>query len=139
MNNPRNTPKNDRLSRASAYTDREMDTQMGALLRAGVVLACTIMLAGGALYLARHGGGHESYNTFRGEPATLRSIAGIWRGLLAGDARGIIQFSVLAMIATPVLRVAFAVYGFARQKQWLFVAVSLAVLALLSFGLSERG
>lgn len=121
------------------YDDQKMETQMGALLRAGVLLACTIMVAGGALFLVRHGGGHESYQTFHAEPAPLRSMAGIWREVLAGDARGIIQLSVLAMIATPVLRVAFAVYGFARRKQWLFVAVSLTVLALLSYGLSERG
>jgi uncharacterized membrane protein len=43
------------------------------------------------------------------------------------------------MIATPVMRVAFAVYGFTRQRQWLFTAISLTVLALLAFGLSERG
>lgn len=121
------------------YDDQKMETQMGALLRAGVLLACTIMVAGGALFLVRYGGGHESYQTFHAEPAPLRSMAGIWRQALHGDARGIIQLSVLAMIATPVLRVAFAVYGFARRKQWLFVAVSLTVLALLSYGLSERG
>jgi uncharacterized membrane protein len=42
------------------------------------------------------------------------------------------------MIATPVLRVAFAVYGFARQKRWLFVGISLTVLALLGIGLWEH-
>jgi len=29
------------------YSDREMENQMGSLLRAGVILACGIMLAGG--------------------------------------------------------------------------------------------
>jgi uncharacterized membrane protein len=47
--------------------------------------------------------------------------------------------SVLVMIATPVMRVAFAVYGFSRQRQWIFTGISLTVLALLAFGLSERG
>ncbi len=119
------------------YTDQKMETQMGALLRAGVVLACSIMAAGGALYLIRHGGGRESYQAFHAEPAPLRSVVGIWREARSGSARGIIQLSALAMIATPVMRVAFAVYGFARQRQWLFVAVSLTVLALLSYGLSQ--
>lgn len=121
------------------YTDRRMDTQMGALLRAGVILACIIMFAGGVFYLLRHGGEHESWKTFRGEPAPLTRIAGIWRAMWAGEAHALIQFSVLVLIATPVMRVAFAVYGFARQKRWLFVAVSLTVLALLVAGLSERG
>jgi len=119
------------------YDEQKMDSEMGALLRAGVIIACSIMFAGGVLYLIRHGGGREPYGMFRGEPAPLRNIAGIWRQAVSGSARGIIQLSALAMIATPVLRVAFAVYGFARRKQWLFVAVSLTVLALLSYGLSQ--
>ena len=121
------------------YSDHEMDTQMGTLLRTGVIVACCIMLAGGTLYLLHHGGGRESYQTFHGEPADLRGIRGILSSARAGEARGIIQFSVLVLIATPVLRVAFAAYGFARQRRWLFVGLSLIVLALLGVGLSERG
>ncbi len=112
---------------------------MGSLLRTGVVLSCAIMLAGGVLYLLRHGSERETYAVFHGEPATLESIRGVLREVRAGSARGIIQLSVLTMIATPVMRVAFAVYGFTRQRQWLFTVVSLTVLALLVFGLSEHG
>jgi uncharacterized membrane protein len=57
------------------------------------------------------------------------------REVRAGSARGIIQLSVMTMIATPVTRVAFAVYGFARQRLWTFTAISLTVLGLLAFGL----
>jgi uncharacterized membrane protein len=121
------------------YSDRQMENQMGSLLRAGVILACSIMLAGGFVFILRHGGERESYAAFHGEPATLESIRGILREVRAGSARGIIQLSVLTMIATPVMRVAFAVYGFTRQRQWLFTGISLTVLALLAFGLSERG
>ena len=123
----------------SEYTEHEMESEMGVLLRTGVILACSIMVVGGALYLWRQGSGHESYQAFHAEPAPLRSIAGIWHEVLAGNARGLIQFSALVLIATPVLRVVFAVYGFARQKQWVYVAISLAVLVLLGVGLSERG
>jgi uncharacterized membrane protein len=112
---------------------------MGSLLRTGVVLACSIMVAGGVLYLLRHGGERESYAAFHGEPASLESIRGIVGEVRMGSARGIIQLSVLAMIATPVMRVAFAVYGFTRQRQWLFTGISLTVLALLALGLSEHG
>lgn len=120
------------------YTEHEMEIQMGKLLRAGVILACTIMLAGGILFVLRHGGEREPWGVFHSEPASLRSISSIWREALSGRARGIVQLSVLVMIATPVMRVVFAVYGFARRKQWLYVAISLTVLGLLAFGLSER-
>jgi uncharacterized membrane protein len=121
------------------YSDQKMENQMGWLLRAGVVLACSIMLAGGVVYILRHGGERKSYAVFHGEPVSLESIRGILGAVRAGSARGIIQLSVLTMIATPVMRVAFAVYGFTRQRQWIFTGISLTVLALLAFGLSERG
>jgi uncharacterized membrane protein len=120
------------------YTDQKMESQMGLLLRAGVVLACGIMLIGGVLYLLRHGGERESYAAFHGEPASLEGIRGILREARSGSARGIIQLSVLAMIATPVMRVAFAVYGFSRQRQGVFTGISLTVLGLLAFGLLQH-
>ncbi len=116
-------------------TDQEMDREMGSFLRAGVVTACGIMLVGAVLYLIRHGGEHSSYRTFHGQPAPLESVRGIVGQVREGSARGIIQLGVLAMIATPVMRVAFAVYGFARQKDRMFVGISLTVLALLACGL----
>jgi uncharacterized membrane protein len=41
---------------------------------------------------------------------------------------------LLLLIATPVARVAFAVVAFALERDKLYVAVSLAVLAVLLFG-----
>ena len=52
-------------------SDQEMDAQMGSILRAGVVTACLVMIAGAVLYLLRHGGERESYTAFHGEPAAL--------------------------------------------------------------------
>lgn len=112
---------------------------MGLLLRTGVIAACILMFAGAVLYLLRHGGERESYAAFRGQPTALESVSGILSAARAGEARGIIQLSVLLLIATPVMRVAFAVWAFARQKQWIFSLVSLTVLGLLAFGLLVRG
>lgn len=112
---------------------------MGLLLRAGVLTACALMFAGAILYLLGHGGERESYASFQGEPASLRGISGILREARLGGARGIIQLGVLAMIATPVMRVAFAIFGFARQKQWRFTLISVIVLGLLAFGFFDRG
>jgi uncharacterized membrane protein len=39
------------------------------------------------------------------------------------------------MIATPVLRVAFAVVAFALERDWLYTAVSATVLAILGYAL----
>ncbi len=118
---------------------QKMEEQMGLLLRTGVIASCAIMFAGAVLYLLRHGGEHESYTAFHGEPPALENLSGIFHEAFAGEARGIIQLSVLVLIATPVMRVVFAVFGFARQKEWAFTLVSLIVLGLLLFGLFVRG
>jgi hypothetical protein len=62
----------------SAWSDEEVETMMGNLLRVGVVVAATVILLGGFIYLVRHGTTMPSYQVFRGEPADLRSLGGIW-------------------------------------------------------------
>jgi uncharacterized membrane protein len=49
--------------------------------------------------------------------------------------RGIIQLGLLLLIATPIARVAFAAYGFARQSDWMYVGIAALVLSLLLYGL----
>jgi uncharacterized membrane protein len=40
------------------------------------------------------------------------------------------------LIATPIARVMFSVYAFARQRDWLYVCFTLVVLALLVYSLA---
>jgi uncharacterized membrane protein len=54
---------------------------------------------------------------------------------MTGDAAAIVQLGVLLLIATPIARVIFAAIGFAVERDRLYVAISLAVLAVLIFGL----
>jgi uncharacterized membrane protein len=104
---------------------------LGRLLRAGVTLAAATTLAGGAVYLARDGATAPGVRVFHGEPAALRSVAGVLGAARAGDPRGIIQAGLLILIATPIARVAASVIGFALERDGLYVAVTLVVLALL--------
>ena len=49
--------------------------------------------------------------------------------------RGLIQVGLLLLIATPVLRVAIAAVAFALQRDHLYLAVSLIVLASLAYSM----
>ena len=111
-----------------------MDLTMGRVLQGGVITCCAVMLVGAVLYLLQNGDQSTSYSRFLGEPAALESIPAIFHAALKGSAKAIIQLAALLMIATPVMRVVFAVIGFARMKDWKFTAISLTVLALLTFG-----
>jgi uncharacterized membrane protein len=119
--------------------DADLESRMGRLLQSGVVLAGLTMAAGGALYLASHGRETASYTHFHTVNPELKRIAGVLRGVKALHSTAIIQLGVLLMIATPVLRVAFAVFGFAQERDWLYTGISLLVLALLAYALLGAG
>jgi uncharacterized membrane protein len=114
---------------------REQDTRVqqavGNLLRAGVLLSAVIVLAGGVLFLLRHGGTVPNYHVFRGEPLDLRAFGGIVRDAFAGSGRGIVQLGLLILVATPVARVAFTAIAFAFERDRTYVLVALLVLSLL--------
>jgi uncharacterized membrane protein len=113
------------------WSDERVEWTLGNLLRAGVVAAALVVIAGGTLYLTRHGGEPTDLHVFRGEPADLRVPADIVRDALAGSGRGVIALGLLLLIATPAARVAMAAYAFARQRDWLYLAVAAFVLAVL--------
>ena len=46
-----------------------------------------------------------------------------------------IQLGLLLLIATPILRVAVSTFDFLRERDWLYVTVTLIVLAVLIYGL----
>jgi len=100
-----------------------------------VILSAIVVALGGAVYLARHGGETASYEVFRGEPANLRSVGGIVQAMLALRGRAVIQFGLLLLIATPVLRVLFSWIAFLRQGDRLYAPVTLLVLVLLGYSL----
>lgn len=124
------------MTESSRWTDERMALIIGDLLRAGVVSAATVVLVGAAVYLARHGKAAPHYGVFQGEPSDLRSVSGIVSDALSGHGRGIIQLGLLILIATPVARVAFSVFGFALQRDALYVVITLLVLGVLLFSLA---
>lgn len=115
--------------------DQKMEVAIGQLLRTGVLIAAAVVLIGGLLYLNQTRGPRPDYASFHGEPAALRSPAGIVKNISTGNSSAIIQLGLLLLIATPIARVAFAAFGFFAEKDWLYVAVSLIVLAVLMYSM----
>jgi uncharacterized membrane protein len=113
------------------WSDEQAQQVIGNLLRAGVIAAASIVLFGGILYLVRHGNELAEIKVFHGEPADLTTPAGVLADVLAFKARGIIQLGVLATIAVPILRVMFSIASFALERDWLYVAITSVVFAIL--------
>jgi len=117
------------------WTDLRIEIIIGSLLRTGVILAASVVFLGGVLYLVRHGHETISYTTFQGEPEALKSIPAVLQGVASGSARAVIQLGLLLLIATPIARVAFAAIAFALERDYLYVVITLIVLAVLLYSL----
>jgi uncharacterized membrane protein len=117
------------------WTDQKVEDIVAILLRTGVLLSAAVVFCGAVIYLARHGHQAADYRMFRGEPTDLRSISGIIHDAADLSGRGIIQLGLLLLIATPVARVAFAVFGFAAERDRMYVVFTLIVLGVLLYSL----
>ena len=116
-------------------TDHDLESVMGRLLITGVIISAALVLFGGVIYLYQMGFSYPHFKTFRSEPSSLRSVKQIIKGVGNFDSLSIIQLGLLLLIATPVSRVIFAVIGFLLEKDYLYVAISLIVLAILAYSL----
>ena len=116
-------------------TDERFDFVLAYVLRIGVTAAALVVAFGGIVFLARYGLERPSYHVFRGEPGNLTSIRGTATEAMRLSGRGIVQLGLLVLIATPIARVVLSVVVFFRQRDWLYVAITLAVLTLLTYSL----
>jgi uncharacterized membrane protein len=124
---------------ARDWSDYRIEEIVGNLLRTGVMLSAAVVLVGGFLYLARTGFSAPHYGVFRGEPSDLKNLRGILRGVSTLDARSIIQLGLVLLIATPVARVAFSIWGFAAERDRMYVAFTSLVLVILLYSLLGSG
>ncbi len=128
MTDEQHTPPPDR--------DEALEAVLGNLLRIGVIVAAAVVGAGGVYLLITRGGWIPDFRSFQNGGSPLRSVSLILRGACALRADAIVQTGLLLLIATPVLRVVFSLFGFAHERDWLYVALTLIVLCVLAVGLS---
>jgi uncharacterized membrane protein len=121
------------------WTDQKLENIVGNLLRTGVSLAAVVVFIGGIIYLKRHGHEPANYHVFQGEPTDLKTVPGIIRSAMGLHGRGIIQFGLLLLIATPVFRVALSIWGFAAEKDRMYMLFTSIVLIVLLYSLLGSG
>lgn len=106
-------------------------------LRWGVTIACLIAAVGGAIYLWQHGGepmkdySHFAYGEDMAARAAYTTLGGIMQGVADFSATGWIQLGVIALLLTPVMRVALSLVDFVQERDWLYAAISAVVLAVI--------
>ncbi|MFB2894561.1 DUF1634 domain-containing protein [Aerosakkonemataceae cyanobacterium BLCC-F50] len=120
---------------SKAKREQQLGLLLSNLLKYGVFLASAVVLVGGILYLIRHGTEPADYRVFHGVPSEFRSPEGVINAVLAGRRRGIIQLGLLILIATPIVRVAISFLAFLRQRDYVYIVVTLLVLSGLIYSL----
>lgn len=124
------------MKTGKGFSDSNIETAMGNLLRVGVLLSAMVVLIGGAIYFIHHGHEMPSFSHFSGEPARFTHPALILKYALKGSGRAIIQLGLMILIATPVARVFFSVFGFIKEKDVLYTGITLFVLGVIIVSLS---
>jgi uncharacterized membrane protein len=120
-----------------------MEILISHVLRIGVLMAGAIVLLGLVLFFVA---GSQA-----GNPRSLHDLTGggghpiatdpgkIARGVADGRPQAVIQLGLLVLILTPLARVAMTLVLFFFRRDWLFVVVTGAVLAVLVVGLIGIG
>jgi uncharacterized membrane protein len=131
-------PRGHQPPRATHETDLRIEMFLGQLLRVGVAFAAIVLLVGGGMYL--RSAAYDpvpNYKLFQGQPQELTSVRQTVQGSAEFEPLAIMQLGLLFLIATPVARVVFSIVGFAMERDWLYIGVTLVVLALLLFSLAS--
>lgn len=103
---------------------KEIELTIGKIMRVGVVLAAVFMLFGMGLFFINKGSGYPGA-TF---PTTLTLI---FQGTLHFKAYAYMMAGIFFLILTPVLRVIVSIYAFWKEKDFLYVYITSAVLFIL--------
>ena len=138
-------PRQDEYAnRVPAAEEHPMELYISHVLRIGVMIAAAIILLGTILFLAGIGptdGSPKQLNDVIGHGG--RSIpvspSSILHGVVSGNAIAIIQLGVLALILTPMTRVAMTAALFFAQRDRIFVAITSIVFLVLVLGLVGVG
>ena len=121
------------------WNDEKLDTVVGITLRTGVIIAAVLVLIGGIAWLASHAGARPDHHSFHGAPDALTHIHTIVTGAAGLHPLFLIQFGLVVLIATPVIRVIICAAGFAFERDWLYTVISLIVLGLLMYSVAGHG
>jgi uncharacterized membrane protein len=122
--------------------EAQLNETIGKVLRYGVVVSSVVIAAGLVLMLT---------SPPPGEPGSLEvmlqsnfglptlSPSQLLRGIANGNSVSILELGTLILLATPLARVVTSVLLFLKERDSLYVRVTLLVLAMLLFAIFVIG
>jgi uncharacterized membrane protein len=123
------------MAQPGRFKDRDMQAVIGWILRIGVFVSMAIVTVGGVFFIIRHGFSSPDYSIFKGIPTFISSPRRIFEAVVSLHGQAIIQLGIVLLIATPVIRVVFAIIGFLMEKDYLYTLISAIVLLIILFSM----
>ena len=112
--------------------DKDLQYIIGTILRWGVWISMTVTIAGGIIYLWRHGRETVYYPKFvEQDHSTLDILHSVFTGIAGGHGKALIMLGVILLFATPIMRVVFSLIGFIMEKDRLYILITLIVLMII--------
>jgi uncharacterized membrane protein len=119
-----------------------MENWISHVLRWGVMTSALVILVGGSIFLVAGPAArdpHTLHQLIHHEYSNPSSLKDNITGLKQHRALSIVNLGLLLLVLTPVMRVGMTFLLFARQKDWLFAAVTAVVFSILLLGISGAG
>jgi len=116
---------------------------VGLVLRWGVIASFALISVGSILLFAEGQTGYYPLSTavmeVHSSNAFLVGIGPLGQGLATAKPFAIIELGLLILFGTPVSRVFISIFLFFGEGRYIFVLITLAVLALLLFSMFVVG
>ena len=118
------------------FGERDFQQLIGNLLRYGVWISLSIAFLGGIVYLSNHGTETVNYTQFlENDRSIFQVVASVLQGVKIGQGESLIFLGIVMLFLTPVLRVVLSLFSFLLEKDYLYVVITLIVIAIIGMSI----
>jgi uncharacterized membrane protein len=114
------------------FTDVDLNRSVGNLLRLGVILSVITSLIGFVKLFTEGFKMPRKYKLLDMGTSSEKVWGYFWETLCKGEGMAIIQLGILMLIFTPLMRIIFALIGYLKEKDYIYVVISSIVLAIMA-------
>lgn len=114
------------------FTDVDLNRSVGNLLRLGVILSVATSLIGFIKLFTEGFEMPKKYTSLAVSSSSEKVWSHFWESLCKGEGMAIIQLGILILILTPLMRIIFALIGYLKERDYVYVFISSIVLAIMA-------
>ncbi len=126
-----------------ARKEVDFNTVIGMVLRYGVIASFTVIGVGSVLLFAEGQTGYyplgSAEQLFERHNRFLIGLVPLIQGVISAKPYAIIDLGLLILLATPIARVFISIFLFLKERRYIFVLITITVLALLLFSMFVLG